>query len=226
MTPPIPPSWKPILESETQKPYFNSLQTFLEGERSQYTVFPPEPDVFNALKLTSYSQVKVLILGQDPYHDDGQAHGLAFSVRPGVPPPPSLMNIFRELKHDVGIRIPNNGYLVPWAEQGVLLLNAVLTVRAHQPASHQGKGWETFTDTIIHHLGTREEPLVFVLWGNFARKKLPLIDTSRNKVITGVHPSPLSAHRGFFGSRPFSQINANLLELGKTEIDWQIPDLG
>jgi uracil-DNA glycosylase len=225
MTPPIPPSWEPILDPETRKPYYNNLQAFLEQERSQYTVFPPEPDVFNALKLTAYSQVKVLILGQDPYHDEGQAHGLTFSVRPGIASPPSLKNIFRELKHDLGGRIPNNGYLVPWAEQGVLLLNAVLTVRAHQPASHQGKGWETFTDTIIHHLGTREEPLVFVLWGNFARKKLPLIDTTRNRVIVGVHPSPLSAHHGFFGSRPFSQINAHLLELGKTEIDWQIPDL-
>ncbi|MBE0699723.1 MAG: uracil-DNA glycosylase [Anaerolineaceae bacterium] len=225
MTPFIPTLWQSILDLETRKPYYSSLQAFLERERREYSVFPPEPDIFNALKLTPFSNVKVLILGQDPYHDDSQAHGLAFSVRPGFLPPPSLMNIFRELKQDVGTHIPNNGYLVHWAEQGVLLLNTVLTVRAHQPASHQGKGWETFTDTILHHLGTREEPLVFVLWGNFAIKKLRLIDTSRNKVIIGAHPSPLSAYRGFFGSRPFSQINNHLHELGYTEIDWQIPDL-
>ena len=171
----------------------------------------------------------MLILGQDPYHDDGQAHGLAFSVRPGVPPPPSLLNIFKELREDVGFRIPNNGYLVPWAEQGVLLLNAVLTVRAHQPASHQGKGWETFTDAVIRALSEREEPLVFVLWGNYARKKLTIIEAAQqsahHRVIDGLHPSPLSANRGFFGSRPFSKINAYLKEFGQPEIDWQLPDI-
>ena len=225
MTPPIPPGWAQVLSGETEKPYYALLQSFLEKERAQHTVFPPEPDVFNALKLTPYDQARVLILGQDPYHDDGQAHGLAFSVRPGVTPPPSLINIFRELKTDVGAKIPNNGYLVPWAEQGVLLLNAVLTVRAHQPGSHQGKGWETFTDAAIQALSARPEPLVFVLWGNFAKKKLNLIDAARHRVITGVHPSPLSAKRGFFGSRPFSQINAYLREFGQPEINWQIPDM-
>jgi uracil-DNA glycosylase len=225
MTSPFPQSWKPYLVEETHKPYFTRLHAFLERERSEHTVFPPEPDVFNALKLTSYRDASVLILGQDPYHDDGQAHGLAFSVRPGIPPPPSLVNIFRELKADVGARLPNNGYLVPWAEQGVLLLNAVLTVRAHQPGSHQGKGWETFTDTVIRRLSERDAPLVFVLWGNYARKKVPLIDPARHRIIEGAHPSPLSARRGFFDSRPFSKINAFLREFGRPEIDWQLPDL-
>jgi uracil-DNA glycosylase len=225
MTPPIPASWKPSLEDETSKPYYQNLQDFLERERQAHTVFPPEPDVFNALKLTPFPAVKVLILGQDPYHDQGQAHGLAFSVRPGVPPPPSLLNIFRELKKDVGFRIPNNGCLVPWAEKGVLLLNAVLTVRAHQAGSHQGKGWEVFTDTVIQAVSHREGPVVFVLWGNFARKKASLIDAERNPIIAGPHPSPLSARRGFFGSRPFSKINAFLKEAGQKEIDWQLPDL-
>ena len=188
MLPPIPSGWLPILEPETVKPYYRELQAFLERERAEHSVFPPEPDVFHALDLTPYHGVKVMILGQDPYHAEGQAHGLAFSVQSGVPPPPSLKNIFHELNQDVGARIPNHGTLVSWAAQGVLLLNAVLTVRAHQPGSHQGKGWEIFTDTIIHSLGKREEPLVFVLWGNFARKKLPLIDNTRSRVIAGPHP--------------------------------------
>lgn len=225
MVPPIPTGWKAALAPETEKTYFQALKAFLERERAEFTVFPPEPDVFNALKLTPLKSARVLILGQDPYHDDGQAHGLAFSVRPGVPPPPSLLNIFKELREDVGFRIPNNGYLVPWAEQGVLLLNAVLTVRAHQPGSHQGKGWETFTDAAIRALSARPEPLVFVLWGNYAKKKLALIDDTRHKIISGVHPSPLSAKRGFFGSKPFSRINAYLREWGLKEIDWQLPDI-
>src|SRR5512146_802831 len=178
MTPPIPPGWKMQLGGEVKKPYYGALQSYLERERAEHTIYPPEPDIFNALKLTPYTSAKVLILGQDPYHDEGQAHGLAFSVRPGVPPPPSLLNIFKELREDVGFRIANNGYLVPWAEQGVLLLNAVLTVRAHQPGSHQGKGWETFTDTVIRALSARTDPLVFVLWGNYAKKKLDLIKES------------------------------------------------
>lgn len=226
MTPPIPAGWKAQLGAEVEKPYYGVLQSFLDRERAQTTVFPPEPDVFNALKLTPFQAVKVLILGQDPYHDDGQAHGLAFSVRPGVPPPPSLVNIFKELRTDVGFRIPNNGYLVPWAEQGVLLLNAVLTVRAHQPGSHQGKGWETFTDAAIRALADRPEPLVFVLWGNYAKKKLAIVNGApQHRVISGVHPSPLSANRGFFGSRPFSQINAYLGEFGQAPIDWQLPNI-
>ncbi len=225
MTPPIPDGWKPVLAGETSKPYYQNLQAFLVQERAKYTVFPPEADVFNALKFTPFDSARVLILGQDPYHDENQAHGLAFSVRPGVPPPPSLLNIFRELHDDVGFRIPNNGYLVPWTVQGVLLLNAVLTVRAHQAGSHQGKGWETFTDTAIRALSAREAPMIFVLWGNYAKNKRALIDETRHTVISGVHPSPLSANRGFFGSRPFSKINAFLRQLGLPEIDWQLPDL-
>ncbi len=229
MTPPIPPGWQAQLGDEVRKPYYLALEAFLREERAKHKVFPPERDVFNALKLTPYPSARVLILGQDPYHDDGQAHGLAFSVLPGVPPPPSLLNIFKEMREDVGLRIPNNGYLVPWAEQGVLLLNAVLTVRAHQPGSHQGKGWEVFTDQAIRSLSERAEPLVFVLWGNYARKKRTIIAESpffaRHRVIEGPHPSPLSANRGFFGSRPFSKINGYLKEFGQPEIDWQLPDI-
>lgn len=221
----IPAAWQPILRAETEKPYFHVLQSFLQKERAQTTVFPPEPEVYTALHLTPYEQVRVVILGQDPYHDNNQAHGLAFSVRPGIQPPPSLMNIFRELKTDVGFRIPNNGYLAPWAEQGVLLLNTVLTVRAHQANSHRGKGWETFTDRIIQAVSAKPEPVIFVLWGNPAQKKQSLIDISRNKILTAPHPSPLSASRGFFGSRPFSKINTMLRDAGQPEINWQLPDI-
>jgi uracil-DNA glycosylase len=225
MTPPIPSGWQPILAEETAKPYYHKLQQFVADERAHHTVFPPEQDVFTALELTPYENTNVLLLGQDPYHDDGQAHGLCFSVRPGVPLPPSLVNIFKELKADVGFRIPNNGYLVRWAEQGILMLNAVLTVRAHQPNSHKNKGWETFTDSIIRAVSAKDAPVVFVLWGGYAQKKLALIDAGRHTVVKSAHPSPLSAHNGFFGSRPFSQINAALRAAGKPEIDWQIPDL-
>ena len=225
MTPPVPSAWQPILADEVVKPYYQDLQAFLEKERQQHTVFPPEPEVFTALKLTPFDQVNVLIVGQDPYHDDNQAHGLAFSVRPGMPIPPSLLNIFKELQDDVGFRIPNNGFLVPWAEQGILLLNTVLTVRAHQANSHKGKGWETFTDAIIQAVSAKPEPVVFVLWGNHAKKKLEIIDAQRNVVISGAHPSPLSAKRGFFGTRPFSKINAALEKFGKPIIQWQLPDV-
>ncbi|MEQ1630210.1 MAG: uracil-DNA glycosylase [Gallionella sp.] len=218
-------TWRPILIEETRKLYFQDLQRFVAEQRAQVTVFPPEDEVFAALHLTPIEQVKVLILGQDPYHDDGQAHGLCFSVRPGVAIPPSLLNIFKELSSDLGCTMPNNGYLTPWAKQGVLLLNTALTVQAHQANSHQGKGWETFTDAVIAAVNAKSDPVVFVLWGANARKKLALIDTSRHIVIESPHPSPLSAHRGFFGSRPFSRINAALLAAGKAEIDWQIPDL-
>ena len=218
-------TWRPILIEETRKPYFQELQRFVAEQRAQVAVFPPEDEVFAALHLTPIEQVKVLILGQDPYHDDGQAHGLCFSVRPGVAMPPSLLNIFKELRSDLGCTMPNNGYLTPWAKQGVLLLNTALTVQAHQANSHQGKGWETFTDAVIAAVNAKSDPVVFVLWGANARKKLALIDTSRHIVIESPHPSPLSAHRGFFGSRPFSRINAALLAAGKAEIDWQIPDL-
>jgi uracil-DNA glycosylase len=221
----IPKSWQSQLESETEKSYFHELQRFIAEERHRHRVFPPADQVYSALELTSYGQVKVLILGQDPYHDDNQAHGLCFSVRPGVKPPPSLKNIFRELHDDVGFRIPNNGYLVPWAEQGILLLNAVLTVRAHQANSHKGKGWEVFTDAIIETVAGKKDPVIFILWGSYAQKKTQLIDTARHIIISSAHPSPLSANRGFFGSRPFSQINKALQDNGNQPIDWQLPDL-
>ncbi|MFA6971728.1 MAG: uracil-DNA glycosylase [Gallionella sp.] len=218
-------SWRPVLLEETRKPYFKDLQKFVADERQKYSVFPAEADVFSALHLTPYEKVSVFILGQDPYHDDGQAHGLCFSVRPGVPTPPSLLNIFKELKADLGCEIANNGYLTHWAEQGVLLLNAVLTVQAHQANSHKDRGWETFTDKVIQAVNAKNDRVVFVLWGAYARKKISLIDQSCHLVIESPHPSPLSAHRGFFGSRPFSKINAALRAAGKAEIDWQIPNL-
>ncbi len=221
----IPDSWLRLVGDELHKPYFAKLEQFVDAERKAYTVFPPEQDVFNALKYTPYERVNVLLLGQDPYHDDNQAHGLCFSVRPGVKPPPSLTNMFKELRDDVGFRIPNNGYLVPWAEQGMLMLNAVLTVRAHTPNSHKNHGWETFTDAIIKQVNEKDSPVVFVLWGGYAQKKMALIDTTRHTVVQSAHPSPLSARSGFFGSRPFSRINQALKEAGKPEIDWQLPDL-
>jgi uracil-DNA glycosylase len=217
-------TWRPVLIAETEKPYWKPLQLFVKEERKKYTVFPPDKEVFAALHLTPYEKVSVLILGQDPYHEVGQAHGLCFSVRSDVAIPPSLQNIYKELHDDLGCRIPNNGCLTPWAEQGVLLLNAVLTVRAHQANSHQGKGWENFTDAIIRAVNDKPDRVVFVLWGAYARKKVPLINTTRHVIIQSAHPSPLSAAAGFFGSRPFSKINAALREAGKPEIDWQIPD--
>jgi uracil-DNA glycosylase len=225
MTLTLPPTWQPILEDQVEQPYWAALEQFVSAERAQHTVFPPTDDVFSALQITSLAATNVLLLGQDPYHDDGQAHGLCFSVRPGVKPPPSLRNIFKELKSDLGCQIPNNGYLVPWAEQGMLMLNAVLTVRAHQPNSHKNKGWELFTDAIIRKVSAKESPVVFVLWGAYAQKKAALIDTSRHTIVQSVHPSPLSAKAGFFGSRPFSAINAALAAASKPVIDWQIPDL-
>jgi uracil-DNA glycosylase len=220
----LPDGWKTVLSGELKKPYFQSLKQFVDAERSAHTVFPPEGDVFNAFKLTPFEKVKVLLLGQDPYHDDGQAHGLCFSVKPGVKRPPSLVNIFKELHNDLGCKIPNNGYLVPWAEQGVMLLNAVLTVRAHQANSHKDRGWETFTDAVIRALNDRPQPLVFLLWGAYAQKKNKLIDTNRHRIVTAAHPSPLSAKK-FFGSKPFSAVNKALEELGETAIDWQLPDV-
>ena len=221
----IPYGWRAVLAGEIKKPYFLKLQKFLQQERKEFTLFPPAKDIFAALKLTPYLRVKVLLLGQDPYHDDGQAHGLCFSVRPGVPAPPSLRNIFKELRKDLGFPLPNNGYLVHWAKQGVLLLNAVLTVQAHKPASHQNQGWEVFTDAIIQAVNAKQTPVVFLLWGNYAKQKMQLIDRKRHVIITSSHPSPLAAHHGFFGSRPFSRANKALRQAGKTEIDWQIPEL-
>ena len=220
----LPESWQDVLGEELHKPYFKELTEFVEEERARGPVYPPREEVFAALEATPYHRVKVLILGQDPYHGEGQGHGLCFSVRPGVRIPPSLRNIYRELHDDLGLPIPNHGYLMSWAEQGVLLLNTVLTVRAGEANSHKGKGWETFTDAVIRAVVARPEPAVFVLWGNHAKKKLPLIDTERHAVVQGAHPSPLSAKR-FFGSRPFSQINAALEAQGHTPIDWRVPEL-
>ncbi|HEX8834120.1 MAG TPA: uracil-DNA glycosylase [Abditibacteriaceae bacterium] len=225
MLPPFPASWQPVLDAEREKPYFQKLEEFVEAERATHTVFPPRENVFSALELTPYEKVSVFILGQDPYHGAGQAHGLAFSVLPGVSKPPSLGNIFKELRDDVGCKVPNNGFLKPWAEQGVLMLNAVLTVRAGEANSHKARGWEKFTDEVIRQVNAKPEPVVFVLWGGYAAKKLSPIDAGRHAVIRSAHPSPLSAHNGFFGSRPFSKINELLREAGKPEIDWQIPDL-
>lgn len=223
---PLPSAWRPLLDAETEKPYFGKLREFVDRERRTHEVFPPEDEVFAALELTPYERVKVMILGQDPYHGPGQAHGLAFSVRPGVAPPPSLRNLLRELKDDAGCPVPTNGDLIPWARQGVLLLNAVLTVRSGQPNSHKGKGWETFTDAVIRAVDARPEPVVFVLWGGYAGKKEALIDTRRHTVLKSAHPSPLSARRGFFGSRPFTKTNAALEQSGQAPIDWCLPDIG
>jgi uracil-DNA glycosylase len=218
-------SWRQILAEEFDKPYFQQLQDFLDRERQTQTIFPLESDVFSAFNLTPYENVKVLLLGQDPYHDDNQAHGLCFSVNPNIKKPPSLANIYKELQSDLGLSIPNHGYLIPWAEQGILMLNAVLTVRAHTPNSHKNKGWETFTDAVISKVNQKPDPVVFILWGASAQKKLNLIDTNRHIVIQSAHPSPLSARNGFFGSKPFSTTNTGLRAAGKSEINWQILDI-
>ncbi|WP_270646444.1 uracil-DNA glycosylase [Paeniclostridium hominis] len=217
--------WDEVLEGEFEKPYYLELRQFLKNEYETQVIYPDMYDIFNALKYTSYKDTKVLILGQDPYHGENQAHGLAFSVKPGVRIPPSLLNMYKELHGDLGCFIPNNGYLVPWAEQGVLLLNTALTVRAHQANSHKGKGWEVFTDNIIKLLNLRDEPVIFILWGNNARSKKKLIDTNKHYIIESAHPSPLSASRGFFGSKPFSKTNDILIKLGMDTINWQIPNL-
>ena len=224
MRPPLPPSWRPLLAEEFDKPYFRALDRFLAKERQSHTIYPHEDDTFSALKLTPYKNVKVLLLGQDPYPGEGQAHGLCFSVRPGIKPPASLRNIYKELTTDVGFRIPNNGYLAPWARQGILMLNAVLSVRAGETNSHQGKGWEIFTDCVIRSVNEKDDPVIFVLWGAYAQKKTALIDTGKHTIIKSAHPSPLSARKGFFGSRPFSAINRALRKGGQAEIDWQLPN--
>ena len=222
----IPKSWQLEIGEEVKKEYFKRLADFVDQERRDFPghIYPPEDEVFSALQLTPYQRVNVLLLGQDPYVGEGQAHGLCFSVRPQVTIPPSLRNIFIELKDDLGCKIPNNGFLVSWAKQGILMLNTVLTVRAGQIFSHKGKGWETFTDAVIQKVNDKSSPVVFVLWGKPAQKKIPLIDTTRHPIVTGAHPSPLSAKNGFFGSRPFSTINRHLRDAGKPAIDWQIPD--
>ncbi len=219
----LPGSWASVLSEETGKPYFNELTEFVNQERETSTVYPPEEDVFKAFELCPYEQVRVLLLGQDPYHDEGQAHGLCFSVQPGVKPPASLANIFKELEADLGHAPPGHGHLERWAAQGVLMLNTVLTVRAHTPGSHKNKGWEKFTDAVIRTVSARDEPMVFALWGDFARKKASLIDKDRHRVVLAPHPSPIIGKGPkFLGSRPFSAINEALAELGCPEIDWNL----
>ncbi|WP_122646458.1 uracil-DNA glycosylase [Enterococcus mediterraneensis] len=217
-------SWQEILQSEFEKPYYQELREFLKKEYATQKIHPDMYHIFEALELTPYEDVKVVILGQDPYHGINQAHGLSFSVQPGVKIPPSLQNIYKELQADLGIPPVHHGYLTSWAKQGVLLLNTVLTVREGQAYSHRGHGWERLTDTIIEKLNERTEPIVFILWGKPAQEKEKMIDTSKHMIIKSPHPSPLSAHRGFFGSRPFSKTNAALESFGEKPIDWRLPD--
>lgn len=220
----LDPSWLAALTPETYQPYWNDLQRFVAAERAAHTVYPPAEDVYNAFRLTPLDQVKVLLLGQDPYPGPGQAHGLCFSVRPGVRLPGSLRNIYQELQDDLGIKPVKHGYLASWARQGVLMLNACLTVRAGQPNSHAGKGWEKFTDAAIRAVNAQPRPIVFLLWGAYAQKKAKLIDQQRHVIIQSAHPSPLSAANGFFGSKPFSKVNAALMATGQTPIDWKLPE--
>ena len=214
--------WQDLLKDEFQKDYYKEIRKKLVYEYKHYKIYPDMFDIFNALHYTSYEDTKICIIGQDPYHGAGQAHGLSFSVRKGVAPPPSLLNIFKEIEDDLGIKRPTTGCLEPWARQGVLLLNAVLTVRANHAASHRNLGWEQFTDKIISLLNEREKPLVFILWGNFAISKKKLITNPNHLVLTSPHPSPLSASRGFFGSKPFSKANKFLIETGQTPIDFSL----
>lgn len=215
--------WHDHLAAEFEKPYYLALREFLKEEYQSRTIYPNMYDIFNALHTTSYAQTKVVILGQDPYHGPNQAHGLSFSVKPGIQPPPSLQNIFKELKADLGFELPNHGCLLPWAEQGVLLLNTVLTVRAGSPNSHKGKGWEMFTQRIIEVLNERQEPIVFILWGRNAQEKKPMITGRHHLILQSAHPSPFSANRGFFGSKPFSKANQFLRQNGLGEVNWQLP---
>ncbi|MDV9722919.1 uracil-DNA glycosylase [Clostridioides difficile] len=217
--------WDELLKEEFEKDYYLNLRKFLIEEYKTRQIFPNMHNIYEALKHTSYKDTKVLILGQDPYHGDNQAHGLAFSVQPQVKTPPSLLNMYKELKDDLGCFIPNNGYLMPWADQGVLLLNTALTVRAHEANSHKNKGWEIFTDRVISILSERKDPVIFVLWGSNARKKVELIDTSKHYILEAPHPSPLSASKGFFGCKHFSKINEILKKLGKEPINWQIENI-
>ena len=217
--------WLDELGEEFNKAYYKELYEFVKEEYNTTQVFPPADDIFNAFHLTPLSKVKVVILGQDPYHNVGQAHGLCFSVKPDVAVPPSLVNIYKELREDLGCEIPNNGYLVKWAKQGVLMLNTVLTVRAHMANSHKGKGWEEFTDAAIRALNKQDRPIVFILWGRPAQTKEKMLNNPKHLILKAAHPSPLSAHNGFFGSRPFSQTNKYLQENGLDPIDWQIENV-
>ena len=215
-------SWDHVLDGEFEKEYYQKLRNFLIEEYRSKTIYPGMHDIFNALKVTGYDDVKVVILGQDPYHEPGQAHGMAFSVQPGVKTPPSLVNIYKEMLDDLGIPLADHGYLMKWAEQGVLLLNACLTVRAHQANSHKNKGWEQFTDRVIQLLNEREKPMVFILWGNNAKAKMKYITNPNHLVLTGAHPSPLSAYNGFYGGKYFSKTNEFLVANGEEAIDWQL----
>ena len=216
-------SWRRPLQPQFDAPYMSALKAFLTDEKmAGKSIYPKGSEWFAALDATPLEQVRVVILGQDPYHGEGQAHGLCFSVQHGVRPPPSLMNIYKEMKTDLGIDPPKHGHLSSWAEQGVLLLNSVLTVEAHKAASHQGKGWENFTDEIIRLVNDQPYPVVFILWGSYAQKKAAFVDQSKHLVLKSVHPSPLSAHNGFLGSKPFSQANAFLKSKGRGEIDWRL----
>lgn len=218
--------WLASISEEFKKPYYQELYKFVREEYNTRVIYPPADDIFSALHLTPLSQVKVVILGQDPYHNEHQAHGLSFSVLPEQKElPPSLQNIYKELQDDCGCYIPNNGYLEKWAKQGVLLLNTVLTVRAHQAASHQGKGWEKFTDAIIQAVNAQDRPIVYLLWGRPAQSKVPMLTNPKHLILTAPHPSPLSAYRGFFGCRHFSQANAFLKDNGVSPIDWQIENI-
>ena len=218
--------WLPCIKQEFAKPYYKELYTFVKHEYDTRIIYPPAEDIFNAFHFTPLSKVKVMILGQDPYHNENQAHGLSFSVLPTQKDiPPSLVNIYQELHDDLGCYIPNNGYLKKWADQGVLLLNTVLTVRAHQANSHQGKGWEQFTDAVIEAVNTQDRPIVYLLWGRPAQSKIPMLTNSKHLILKAPHPSPLSAYRGFFGCRHFSQANAFLEKNGIEPIDWQIENI-
>lgn len=217
--------WMEAVRPEFGKEYYKKLYSFVKQEYSTQVVYPPSEDIFNAFHFTPLSKVKVVIIGQDPYHNVGQAHGLCFSVQPETEIPPSLVNIYKELQEDLGCFIPNNGYLVKWAEQGVLLLNTVLTVRAHQANSHQGKGWEQFTDAVIRAVNEKEEPVVFLLWGKPAQMKKSMLNNPKHLILEAPHPSPLSAYRGFFGCRHFSRTNEFLKENGLEPIDWQIENI-
>jgi uracil-DNA glycosylase len=218
----LPSDWAGILQHATQSASYEKLQSFLESERENQEIFPSQSEVFTAFHLTALDQLKVVILGQDPYHDVGQAHGLSFSVKKGIKVPPSLVNMYKELKSDLGLSAPTHGNLTDWAKQGVMMLNTVLTVRAHQPNSHRKQGWEKFTDEVIKAISQSKSHVVFILWGKPAHDKIPLIDRSRHTILQGAHPSPLSAHTGFFGSKPYSQANEALIEHGQSPIDWQI----
>lgn len=218
----LPDDWKALVGDELDKPYFADLEAFIAKERASEQVFPPEEETFTAFQKASVDNLKVVLLGQDPYHDVGQAHGLCFSVKPGVKVPPSLVNMYKEMGTDIGATRPDHGYLISWAEQGVLMLNTVLTVRAHQANSHRKQGWEKFTDAVIKAINANTENVVFILWGGPAKKKAKWIDTDRHAIVESAHPSPLSARNGFFGSKPFSKVNAQLEAWGKDPIDWQI----